>query len=126
MADHQGVRERAHQLFRAKHPHGVWAALPMAERAGWLAEARADLQLPRQASRTDQGVLRRQAARLCQQGLLRSCTPDNEHSPAVYDVTTSMGDRIRVPRAHLPFYLDGIAHGAYATVSVEHQAWRQS
>lgn len=126
MADHQGVREHARRLHAGKHPGEPWTALSMAERAGWLAEARADLHLPRQPSRTDQGVLRRQAARLAQQGLILSCVPDNEHAPAVYDVTTTMGDRSRVPRAMLPYYLDGVAHGAYATTSVEHQAWRQS
>lgn len=126
MAEHQGVREHARRLHAQKHTGEAWADLSMAERAGWLAEARAELQLRRQPSRTDQGVLRRQAARLCQQGLILSCVPDNEHAPSAYDVTTTMGDRCRVPRAFLPYYLDGVAHGAYATVSVEHQAWRSS
>lgn len=70
-----------------------------------------------QASRTDPGVLRRRLARLAQLGIVRTFAPAVDSSrdrPDAYVVTTTGGDTALVPRAVLPWYLDGLAHGAHA------------
>lgn len=71
------------------------------------------------ASDTDQGVLRRRAARLAQLGVLRSCEPDHPERPTTYTIVTAGGDVVDVERQAMPAYLSGLAHGAHAVRAAE-------
>lgn len=68
----------------------------------------------RTPSRTARGVIRRRAARLAQQGILRATVEAADGS--WYTVVTAAGDTARVARRDMPAYLDGLAHGAFAAL----------
>lgn len=65
-------------------------------------------------SPTDRGAIRRRAARLAQQGVVRSCVERGDGQG--YTVVTAAGDAAVVARRDMPAYLQGLAHGAFAAL----------
>ena len=63
-------------------------------------------------SPTHRGTIRRRAARLAQQGVLRT-TVESADGEA-YTVVTAAGDVATIARRDMPAYLTGLAHGAFA------------
>lgn len=73
-------------------------------------------------SPTHTGAIRRRAARLAQQGIIRSCQPSQDATR--YTVVTAAGDVSIVQRRDMPAYLQGLAHGAFAALHPIPQAGR--